>query len=112
MVALTGTLKLPIPCGHNSDPARCFDTPRERSRTLKPDTDPLRCYVGQIQSVDALGIRVTLVDWIIGEALRWDLFVPRGNIESMLLATEEHDLKQFGDAAGKWQTKMEEKESE
>jgi len=74
--------------------------------TLKPGTAPLRCYVGQIQSVDEKGVRLTLVDWMLGAASSWDLFVPHHNIESMLIATEDHDLKQFGDAAGKWQTKM------
>jgi len=30
--------------------------------TLKPNVAPLRSYVGQIQAVDAEGIRITLVD--------------------------------------------------
>jgi hypothetical protein len=33
-------------------------------------------------------------------AANWDFFVPRSNVESILIATEEHDLKMFGDAAG------------
>ena len=75
--------------------------------TLKPDTAPLRCYVGQIQALDADGMRLTLVDWIVGAAVSWDLYVPHRNIESILIRTDEHDLKGFGDAAGKWQERME-----
>jgi hypothetical protein len=74
--------------------------------TLKPNVAPLRCCVGQVQAIDAEGIRITLVDWFTGMAADWDFFVPRSNVESILIATEEHDLKMFGDAAGKWQQQM------
>jgi len=37
-------------------------------------------------------------------------FVPRSNVESILTATEEHNLKMFGDAAGQWQKQMGEME--
>jgi hypothetical protein len=74
--------------------------------TVKPGTAPLYCYVGQIQAIDSQGIRLTLVDWITGGAAGWDFYVPHSNVESALVATEEHDLKAFGDAAGKWQESM------
>lgn len=76
--------------------------------TLKPDTAPLRSYVGQIMAVDSQGIRITLVDWLTGMARSWDLFIPYNNLESALIATEDHNLEGFGDAAGKWQTQMDE----
>jgi hypothetical protein len=75
---------------------------------LKPGTAPLRSYVGQIEAIDARGMRLTLVDWLIGTASGWDLYIPHGNLESALVATEKHDVKAFGEAAGKWQTQMEE----
>jgi hypothetical protein len=74
--------------------------------TLRPGTAPLPCYVGQIQAIDPKGLRLTLVDWVTGQPTGWDLFVPYSNLESALVATEKHDLKQFGDAAGKWQQSM------
>jgi hypothetical protein len=67
---------------------------------------PLRCYVGQIQAIDSDGMRITLVDWFTGMAANWDFFVSHRNIESALVCTEEHDLKGFGDAGGKWQEQM------
>jgi hypothetical protein len=33
----------------------------------------------------------------------WDFYVPHSNIESALVATDQHDTKSFGEAAGKWQ---------
>lgn len=72
---------------------------------LKPDCAPLRCYVGQVQEVDQRGIRLTLVDWLVGEFSEWDFFIPWGSIASALVATPEHDLGRFGDAAATFQTR-------
>ena len=80
--------------------------------TLKPDTAPLRSYVGKIQAIDAQGIRIALVDWLVGMALGWDLFIPYSNLESALVATEDHDVNAFGEPAGKWQTQMNKQEAE
>lgn len=74
---------------------------------LKPGAAPLRCYVGQIQTIDGQGMRLTLVDWISGMPSGWDFFVPHASLESALVCTDKHDMKQFGDAAGKWQESME-----
>ena len=76
--------------------------------TLKEDVAPLRCYVGQVQFVGKRGVRITLVDWLLGQALSWDLFVPWGQMGPVLIATEEHDSEAFGDAAMAWQTKCNE----
>jgi hypothetical protein len=77
---------------------------------LKPDVAPRRCYVGQIQAMSDDGIRITLVDRISGLAEGHDLYIPHRNIESALVCTEEDDFEGFGDDAGKWQTKMDEKD--
>lgn len=74
--------------------------------TLKPNTAPLRCYVGQIQALDAWGLRLTLVDWFTGMAAGYDLYIPNANIESALVCTEKHDLEGFAERAGKWQEQM------
>jgi hypothetical protein len=74
--------------------------------TVKPGTAPSRCYVGRIQAIDSLAIRLTQVDWIIADAASWDFYVPHSSVESALVATEEHNLKAFGDVAGKWQEAM------
>lgn len=72
--------------------------------SLKGELAPLRCYVGQIESVDDRGIRITLLDWLIEAALSWDLFVPWECVGPCLIATEEHDSETFGEAAAKWRT--------
>jgi hypothetical protein len=74
-------------------------------------TAPLRCYVGQVQAVDAQGVRVTLVDWLTGTADDFDLFVPWRNLESALIATPEHSLEYFARRAGEWQAAMEQEPS-
>ena len=74
--------------------------------TLSKDTAPLRSYVGKVQAVDEHGIRLTLVDWIMGKATNFDFFVPWSNLESALIATPEHDTESFGQEAGKWQEAM------
>jgi hypothetical protein len=73
---------------------------------LKLGTAPRRCYAGQIQAVDDQGLRLTLVDWVVGSATSWDLFIPRASLESALVAASEHDLRQFGPMVGKWQAAM------
>lgn len=72
--------------------------------TLKPDAAPLRSYVGKIEEVDDKGVRITLIDWIVGMATNWDFFAPWDSITSALVATPDHDVKGFAEAAGKWQT--------
>ena len=74
--------------------------------TLTPDAAPLRVYVGQVQTVDEHGVRLTLVDWLIGSFSGWDVFVPWSQITSALVATPDHDVPRFGDAAGDWQRRM------
>jgi len=71
--------------------------------TLKKDSAPLRVYVGQVQEVDDSGIRLTLIDWLIGTATGWDLFVPWATLEAALVATPEHDVERFGEAGARWQ---------
>jgi hypothetical protein len=73
---------------------------------LKPDTAPFRCYVGKIEALDTDGMRLGLIDWVVGDPVTWDFYIPHRNVESALLCTEEHDKKGFGEAAGKWQETM------
>ncbi len=77
---------------------------------LKSGAAPLRCYVGQIQAIDTQGVRLTLIDWILGSATNWDFFVPHASLESVFVCTDQHDLTQFGDVAGKWQEAMKPKQ--
>ena len=71
--------------------------------TMKPGRSPLGCYVGQIEAVGAEGVRITMIDWLIGEAVGFDFFAPWESIASAMIATEAHDLKGFGESAGRWQ---------
>jgi hypothetical protein len=70
--------------------------------TVKPGTAPGDVYVGVIEAIDALGIRITLIDWIIDYAASWDFFIPHSNVDSILIATEHHDQKHFGETAASW----------
>lgn len=71
--------------------------------TLAKDTAPLRSYVGQVESVDEHGIRLTLIDWISGEASGFDFFVPWSHLQSALIATPQHNMEHFSAEARKWQ---------
>jgi hypothetical protein len=70
--------------------------------TVKESTFPLRCYVGEIQVVEARGFQMTTVDWLVGTASSWDLFVPWENFDGALVCTERHDKSKFGEAAAAW----------
>ena len=75
--------------------------------TLPEGVAPLRCYVGQIEAINDRGLRMTLVDWLIGTFTGNDLFVPWSNIESCLVCTDDHDLGLFLKyGAIKWQENM------
>ena len=75
--------------------------------TLPEGVAPLRCYVGQIEVIDDLGLRMTLMDWVVGTFTSDDLFVPWSNIESCLVCKENHDLELFLEhSAPKWQAHM------
>jgi len=66
----------------------------------------LKTYVGEVQEVDDMGVRITLVQWLTGTATGDDLFVTWPNIIGAAVATEDHDLSQFNSA--KWQDLAEE----
>jgi hypothetical protein len=75
--------------------------------TVTAGVFPARCYVGQIEAVDERGIRLTLIDWIIGTPSGYDLFVSWPHIEGAYVATDQHDLGLFiGEKAGKWQSQV------
>lgn len=79
---------------------------------LKPEVAPIRCYVGEVQDVDQHGVRVTLIDWLIGMFCGDDLWVPWDSILSALVATPEHDKKLWIESAKRWQNWAQGKEDE
>ncbi len=79
--------------------------------TLREGTAPLRSYVGEVQTVDGNGIRLTLIDWISLTMSGSDLFVPWSNIEAALIATPEHDSDIFVKEAEAWQKSVSSKTS-
>jgi len=76
---------------------------------LAPNSAPQRCYLGQVQSVDDRGVRMTLMDFVIGDAVGWDLFVAWPNLQIALIATPAHDVAAWLERAGRFQTEMNEK---
>jgi hypothetical protein len=71
--------------------------------TLKPNVAPLRCYVGVVQAMDERGLRITLIDWMVGTASGFDMYAPWENITAALVATPVHSIDLFGDDASLWQ---------
>jgi hypothetical protein len=75
---------------------------------------PLRCYVGELVDENDHGIRITLMDWVIGSPGGFDLFIPRESIALVLTnsspeypkdeAADEIADKQFIEYAKRWQT--------
>jgi len=79
---------------------------------LVPDTAPEDCYIGVVDIVDQHGILMNLVHWddkldMMGGYTE-SLFVPWGNINSMLISTEKQPTRRFmADKARKWKEELE-----
>jgi hypothetical protein len=79
---------------------------------LTPETAPDNCYIGVVEVVDEQGILINLVHWddkldMLGGYTE-SLFVPWGNINSMLISTEKQPTRRFmADRARKWKTQIE-----
>ncbi len=52
----------------------------------------LQCFVGEVQAIDDLGVRITLVDWIVGMFNSRDLFVTWHHVLGASVWTEEHSI--------------------
>lgn len=74
---------------------------------LRPGAAPSRCYVGEVQAVDDLGLRITCMDWFIGQFSGFDVFAPWSQITATKVATEQHSLEGGGiDQFSAWQKTM------
>ena len=73
--------------------------------TLKPGAAPLDCYVGEVQTVDSHGVRITLIDWMTGLFTHFDFFAPWESITSALVATPEHSRKSLAEEFANYQEK-------
>ncbi len=79
---------------------------------LMPETAPDDCYTGMVEVVDEHGILINLVHWddkldMLGGYTE-SLFVPWGNINSMLISTEKQPTRRFmTDRARRWKTQIE-----
>ena len=74
--------------------------------SVTPDISPHFAPVGEIQAVDEQGVRITLMDWIIGSFVGSDLFIPWRNVEAAMVFTSEHAPELFGPEAVRWQESM------
>lgn len=78
---------------------------------LMPDTAPENCYIGVVDIIDEHGILMNLVHWddkldMMGGYTE-SLFVPWGNIKSMLINTEKQPTRRFmADKALKWKEQI------
>ncbi len=79
---------------------------------LMPQTAPEACYIGMVEAVDDHGVLINLVHWdhkldMIGGYFE-SIFVPWGNINSMLISTEKQPTRRFmADRAPKWKQEIE-----
>ena len=65
---------------------------------------PLPVPVGRIEAVDDHGIRLTLLDWALGEFVSDGLFVAWPLVGAVLVADPAtHDIKLWADKAASWQ---------
>lgn len=61
----------------------------------------LRYYVGEVQAVDELGIRITGIDWMVGMFCGFDHWFPWSNILGLKdVATEAHSLHDWASQQG------------
>jgi hypothetical protein len=78
---------------------------------LMSETAPENCYIGIVDVVDQHGILMNLVHWddkldMMGGYTE-SLFVPWGNIKSMLISTEKQPTRRFmADRARKWKDQI------
>jgi hypothetical protein len=61
---------------------------------LREPVANLSCYVGEVKSVDTLGVRIALADWILGAFTEREFFAPWSNIIGAMvsLRADEPDL--------------------
>jgi hypothetical protein len=52
----------------------------------------LACYVGEVQAVDARGVRITLLDWTTGLFAGLNFFAPWTNVGGALVAASANRL--------------------
>jgi hypothetical protein len=71
--------------------------------TLRPNTAPSRCYVGQVEAVDDKGVRIRLVDRLSTKAPGTDFFTTWESISAALVAPAFADLDLWWVEALKWQ---------
>lgn len=63
-----------------------------------------KCYVGEVQAIDDVGVRITLIDWFIGMFTNEDLFVPWPHVIGAAVWTEAHSI--IGGALERWQNEF------
>ncbi|MFN8096222.1 MAG: hypothetical protein U0599_29085 [Vicinamibacteria bacterium] len=73
---------------------------------LREPVAGLACYVGEIQTLDEFGLRLTLVDWLTGAFSNWDHLIPWTNVLGAEVCTDKHDLQGWN--PGRFQTRHEE----
>ena len=80
--------------------------------SLEAGAAPENCYIGIVEEVDELGLRINLVNWVeeldmIGGYTE-SLFVPWRNVTSILISAEERPTKRFMSMKAKtWKAKIE-----
>jgi len=80
--------------------------------SLVPGSAPCNCYIGLVQAVDELGLRMDLVHWdekldMVGGHTE-GLFVPWESVTSMLVCAAGQPIGRFiRDKAPEWQSEIE-----
>ena len=80
--------------------------------SLEAGAAPENCYIGVVEEVDELGLRINLVNWVeeldmVGGYTE-SLFFPWRNVTSILISAEERPTKRFMSMKAKaWKAKIE-----
>jgi DNA-directed RNA polymerase subunit E'/Rpb7 len=61
---------------------------------------------GEVQATDERGVRITLVDFLVGLACQQDMFVPWSAIELAEVYTDEHSKGTFGEDQTRFERKF------
>lgn len=66
------------------------------------------CHVGEVQAIDERGFRITLMDWVVGQFIHDDFYIPWSNVRGMSICTDDHDFGLWSKDIGDYQKRINE----
>ena len=85
------------------DPTKSLEVGHVVALSIHRDSAPGACYVGQIEAMDEHGIRLTLLDALLGTFQGFDLWVSWKSMLAALVCTPQHSMHEFPRVSDQWQ---------